>query len=63
VSDGETFAAAAFEQQTVTVLPGSYLSANDADGCNPGNGYVRVALVDGPEKAAELARRLKSVRF
>jgi len=63
VDDGEAFAAAAFEQQTVTVLPGIYLSADDADGSNPGVGYVRAALVDGPEKAAELARRLKSVRF
>ncbi len=63
VSDGEAFAAAAFEQQTVTVLPGAYLSADAADGCNPGTGYVRAALVDGPEKAAELARRLKNVRF
>jgi len=63
VSDGEAFAAAAFEQQTVTVLPGTYLSADDADGCNPGAKYIRAALVDGPEKAAELARRLKNVRF
>jgi len=63
VGDGEAFAAAAFEQQAITVLPGAYLSADDADGCNPGTGYVRAALVDGPEKAAELARRLKSVRF
>ncbi len=58
----ETFALAAWEQQHVTVLPGSYLGANDADGINPGTGYVRAALVDGPEKAAELAKRLKAVR-
>jgi len=62
--DGERFAAAAFEQQAVTVLPGAYLSVDDIQhGGNPGAGYVRAALVDGPEKAAELARRLKSVRF
>lgn len=58
----ETFALAAWQQQHVTVLPGSYLGADDADGINPGTGYVRAALVDGPEKAAELARRLKAVR-
>jgi hypothetical protein len=45
----------------VTVLPGAYLSASEADGINPGAGYVRIALVDGPEKAAELAQRLRAV--
>ncbi len=62
VDDGERFAAAAFEQQAVTVLPGAYLSVEDAHGCNPGSGFIRAALVDGPDQAAELARRLKSVR-
>ena len=63
VADDEAFAVAAYEQQSVTILPGSYLSADDADGVNPGAGFVRAALVDGPEKAAELARRLKAVRI
>lgn len=62
VEDGEQFAVAAFRQQAVTLLPGSYLSADARDGSNPGTGYVRIALVDGPESAAELARRLRSVR-
>jgi len=62
VADDEAFAAAAFEQQSVTVLPGRYLGADGADGNNPGKGYVRAALVDGPNRAAELARRLKAVR-
>ncbi|MDX8392888.1 MAG: aminotransferase class I/II-fold pyridoxal phosphate-dependent enzyme [Mariprofundaceae bacterium] len=61
VQDGEAFAAAAFAQQAITVLPGAYLSADDANGNNPGRGFVRAALVDGPEKAAELARRLRKV--
>ncbi|MDQ6959455.1 MAG: aminotransferase class I/II-fold pyridoxal phosphate-dependent enzyme, partial [Mariprofundaceae bacterium] len=63
VKDGEQFAAAAFKQQAVTVLPGAYLSVDDTNGCNPGSGFIRAALVDGPDKAAELASRLKSVRF
>ncbi|MDQ6999075.1 MAG: aminotransferase class I/II-fold pyridoxal phosphate-dependent enzyme [Mariprofundus sp.] len=63
VEDEEAFAVAAYEQQSVTILPGSYLSADDADGVNPGAGYIRAALVDGPEKASELARRLKAVRI
>jgi N-succinyldiaminopimelate aminotransferase len=62
VEDGEKFALAAFEQQAVTLLPGAYLSADAHDGNNPGAGYVRIALVDGPESAAELARRLRLVR-
>lgn len=62
VADEEAFAVAAYAQQSVTVLPGSYLGAADAEGMNPGHGYVRAALVDGPEKAAELARRLKAVK-
>jgi len=61
VDHGEAFALAAFEQQAVTVLPGAYLSAGEGD-MNPGHGFIRAALVDGPDKAAELARRLKAVR-
>ena len=61
VEHDESFALAAYEQQAVTILPGSYLAADAADGSNPGAGYIRAALVDGPECAAELARRLKEV--
>jgi N-succinyldiaminopimelate aminotransferase len=63
VGDSEAFARAAFEQQAATVLPGRYLAVDGPDGINPGAGFVRAALVDGPEKAAELARRLKAVRI
>jgi len=62
VDDEEAFAIAAYEQQAVTVLPGSYLGIEDQKGHNAGSGYIRGALVDGPEKAAELALRLKAVR-
>lgn len=63
VRDGERFAQAAFREQAVTVLPGAYLSAEGADGINPGWNYIRAALVDGPETAAELARRLRAIRM
>jgi len=43
-------------------LPGSYLGAEDSHGGNAGAGFVRLALVDGVEKAAELAARLKKVK-
>jgi len=62
VENDEVFAVAAYEQQAVTLLPGSYLGAEDRHGENAGSGFVRLALVDGVEKAAELAARLKKVR-
>lgn len=62
VENDETFAVAAYEQQAITLLPGTYLGAEDDNGHNAGSGFVRLALVDGVEKAAELAARLKEVR-
>jgi N-succinyldiaminopimelate aminotransferase len=62
VEHDESFALAACRQQAVKLLPGSYLGATDDNGVNPGRGFVRAALVDGPKKAAELALRLRAVR-
>jgi len=61
VNDGEAFAKRAWHEQAVRLLPGAYLAVNSADGCNPGQPYVRIALVDGPEKAAELGQRLRLI--
>ncbi|MDX8388987.1 MAG: aminotransferase class I/II-fold pyridoxal phosphate-dependent enzyme [Mariprofundaceae bacterium] len=62
VKDDEAFARAAYEQQAITLLPGRYLGTEDPkNGINPGAGFVRLALVDGPDKAAELAKRLQKV--
>jgi N-succinyldiaminopimelate aminotransferase len=47
-----------FESQAVSVLPGSYL-AREAQGGNPGNKYVRIALVSSTEECAESARRIR----
>ncbi|MEX1666430.1 succinyldiaminopimelate transaminase [Zhongshania arctica] len=58
IADTE-FARGLFEQQHVTVLPGSYLS-REVDGFNPGANYVRMALVAEPEQCAEGARRIKA---
>jgi len=63
VENDEVFAQAAYEQQAITLLPGSYLGAEDSNGNNAGSGFVRLALVDGVDKAAELAERLKKVRI
>lgn len=44
-------------EYNVTVLPGSYL-AREADGVNPGAGFVRIALVAEPEECIEAAERI-----
>ncbi|WP_207061742.1 succinyldiaminopimelate transaminase [Motiliproteus sp. SC1-56] len=59
--DETEFARALFAREHITVLPGSYLSRNGADGINPGAGRVRMALVAEPERCIEAAERI--VRF
>lgn len=54
----EQFAQRLFADQHVTVLPGSYLS-RQADGINPGNHYVRMALVAEIDECIEAAERIK----
>lgn len=56
--NGETFAQQLFAQQRVTVLPGSYL-ARAANGVNPGEDYVRMALVAPLAECIEAAQRIK----
>jgi N-succinyldiaminopimelate aminotransferase len=46
-----------YAERHVTVLPGSFLS-RDADGLNPGSGFVRIALVATPDEVAEAAARI-----
>ncbi len=58
VEDGEAAALKAWQQTGVRVLPGAYLS-RDANGENPGKGYIRVALVAPKE---EMQRGLIQLR-
>ena len=51
------FAAQLLEQYNVTVLPGSYL-AREAQGVNPGTGYIRMALVAQTAECVEAASRI-----
>ena len=44
----------------VTVLPGSFL-AREAHGVNPGNGFVRIALVAPLAECLDAARRMQSL--
>jgi LL-diaminopimelate aminotransferase len=48
----------------VVCTPGSWISDTTADGLNPGEGYVRFALVPTVEQAKEAAERIKrNLRF
>ena len=58
-SDTE-FAKNLFEQQHVTVLPGSFLGRSH-EGINPGDGYVRIALVAPLDECIEAAHRIRTV--
>jgi N-succinyldiaminopimelate aminotransferase len=51
------FARELLRRQNVVVLPGSYL-AREANGTNPGAGFIRIALVASVEECLEAARRI-----
>jgi N-succinyldiaminopimelate aminotransferase len=51
------FAQALYRDYNVTILPGSYL-ARSANGINPGENFVRLALVASTEETLEAARRI-----
>ena len=47
-----------YKDAGVRVLPGTYLARQQADGSNPGDGYIRLALVQDSETIAEALHRL-----
>ena len=51
------FAQALYRDYNVTILPGSYL-ARSAQGVNPGENFVRLALVANTEETVEAAQRI-----
>ncbi|HKZ74351.1 MAG TPA: succinyldiaminopimelate transaminase [Steroidobacteraceae bacterium] len=57
--DDERFTRELFATHNVTVLPGSYLARDTADG-NPGRGRVRISLVAGIEQCVEAAGRIRT---
>ncbi|MFW5451579.1 MAG: succinyldiaminopimelate transaminase [Methylophagaceae bacterium] len=59
ISDTD-FAQQLFDQQNVTVLPGSYL-ARDTDNGNPGANRIRMALVAPFEQCIEAAYRIRTL--
>ncbi len=54
------FARALYDQQNVTVLPGSYLSRT-AQGLNPGSNHIRMALVAPMDECIDAANRIKQL--
>lgn len=55
----QVFAKELYQQQAVTVVPGSYLSRT-VDGTNPGQGRIRIALVAPIEQCIEAAKRIRT---
>ena len=47
-----------FQQQNITVLPGQYLARQSSTG-NPGENYIRMALVAPLAQCIEAAQRIK----
>ncbi len=52
------YAQALYRDYNVTVLPGSFLARN-SQGVNPGENFIRMALVAGTEETMEAAKRIK----
>ena len=58
--DDEAFVKALYSQVNIHALAGRYLS-RDADGSNPGRGYIRIALVASLEENQEAINRIKTL--
>lgn len=48
-----------YKEYNVKVLPGEYLARDDENGVNPGKDFVRIALVESPEKTENALHRIK----
>ncbi len=59
--DDETFARRLFAEQRVTVVPGRYLARAGANGSNPGEQRVRIALVAPLDACREAALRVRKL--
>ena len=57
----EAVALRLWREAGLRVVPGRYLARDQADGSNPGRGYIRVAMVQDQETTAEALHRLVAV--
>ena len=62
VSDGEQAALKLWTETGIRVLPGGYL-AREVNGENPGNGYIRVAMVAEEQEMQSGLERLRDCLF
>ena len=61
VADGEDAARRLWTEGAIKVIPGAYLARPDQDGTNPGNRYVRLALVQDPEVIDDALTRMVEI--
>lgn len=59
VGDATAFTTRLYRDYNLKVLPGEYLARTDENGNNPGEGYVRIALVESPERTEAALLRIK----
>ncbi len=57
----EAASLALWREAGLRVVPGRYLAREQADGSNPGENYIRVAMVQNKEITAEALHRLVEV--
>jgi aspartate/methionine/tyrosine aminotransferase len=57
----ETVALRLWREAGLRVVPGRYLAREQADGSNPGRGYIRIAMVQDQETTAQALHRLVAV--
>jgi len=57
----EAVALRLWREAGLRVVPGRYLARDQADGSNPGRGYIRVAMVQDQETTAQALHRLVTV--
>jgi len=59
VGDALEFTQRLYKHYNVKVLPGEFLAREDAKGENPGQGFIRIALVESPQKTKDALLRIK----
>jgi len=59
VGDALNFTKKLYKEYNVKVLPGEFLARTDRNQENPGVGYIRIALVENPQKTKEVLLRIK----
>jgi len=60
VEDEIAFTKKLYQEHNVKVLPGSYLGRKDENGANPGEGYIRIALVENEIKTRKAMEAIKA---